>query len=439
MTQLSIATVVPARRLRGTLHVPGDKSISHRYAIFAAIAEGTSTIAGYAPGADCRSSLNCLRALGVGVREERPGVVTVVGRGFDALRSADAPLDAGNSGTTLRLLAGVLAGCEFSSTIVGDSSLSRRPMRRVIEPLEAMGARITANEGRPPLTIRGSRLHAITHRPQTPSAQVKSAVLLAGLRADGTTKVVEPAATRDHTERALAAFGGVAAVTGLEIAVAGGQRLTGQTLTVPGDFSSAAFWLVGAAALPDSRIEILDVGLNPTRTALLGVLRRFGARVDVVVTGMDAGEPKGTVSVAHEHSGSIEIAADEVPGLIDELPAIAALGAHGGEVTVRGAAELRVKESDRIATLVAGFRSLGLDAEERPDGFTVRGRAAGAARPMDAAADACGDHRMAMAFALAALAADRPCRIEGADSVAISYPDFFETLDRLRQNDGSNG
>ena len=432
MTQLSIAIVAPARRLTGTLRVPGDKSISHRYAIFAAIAEGASTIADYAPGADCRSSLECLRALGVGVREERPGVVTVVGRGFDALRSAEGPLDAGNSGTTMRLLAGLLAGRGFSSTIVGDASLSRRPMRRVIEPLEAMGARIEARDGRPPLTIHGSRLHAITHRPQTPSAQVKSAVLLAGLQADGTTKVVEPATTRDHTERALAAFGGITTVTGLEVAVAGGQRLTGQALTVPGDFSSAAFWLVGAAALPGSRIEILEVGLNPTRTALLGVLRRFGARVDVVTTGMDAGEPRGTVTVAHQHSRSIEIGPDEVPGLIDELPAIAALAAHGAEVTVRGAAELRVKESDRIATLVAGFRTLGLDAEERPDGFTVRGRSTGAMRPADEAADARGDHRMAMAFAIAALAADRPCRIEGADSVEISYPDFFETLDRLR-------
>src|SRR4029453_8353104 len=379
MTHLSIAIVAPARRLRGTLRVPGDKSISHRYAIFAAIAEGASTIADYAPGADCRSSLNCLRALGVGVREERPGVVTVVGRGFDALRSADSPLDAGNSGTTMRLLAGLLAGRGFSSTIVGDASLSRRPMRRVIKPLEAMGARIDASEGRPPLTIRGSRLHAITHRPQIPSAQVKSAVLLAGLQADGTTKVVEPAATRDHTERALAAFGGIASVSGLEIAVAGGQRLSGQALTVPGDFSSAAFWLVGAAALPGSQIEILDVGLNPTRTALLAVLRRFGARVDVVTTGMGAGEPRGTgtVAVTHEQSGSIEIGPGEVPGLIDDLPAIAALAAHGGEVTVRGAAELRVKESDRIATLVAGFRSLGLDAEERPNGFTVRGTSTG--------------------------------------------------------------
>ena len=432
MAPLSIATVAPARRLRGSLRVPGDKSISHRYAIFAAIAEGTSSIAHYAPGADCRSTLMCLRGLGVEVREDGQGAVTVVGRGFGRLRSPEGPLDAGNSGTTIRLLAGVLAGHPFSSTIQGDASLSRRPMRRVIAPLEVMGARIEAADGRPPLTIHGGRLHAITHRPDTPSAQVKSAVLLAGLQAEGTTNVVEPAATRDHTERALAAFGGTAAVDGLTVSVAGGQRLSGQDLTVPGDFSSAAFWLVGAAALPGSRIEIADVGLNPTRTALLDVLRRFGARVDVVATGTNAGEPRGSVTVEHHRTGSLEIGPPEVPGLIDELPAIAALAAHGGGVTVRGAAELRVKESDRIATLVAGFRALGLDAEERSDGFAVRGPTGGTPRPAGGAVDAGGDHRMAMAFAIAALAADRPCRIEGADAVAISYPEFFETLDRLR-------
>lgn len=438
MAPLSIAIVTPARRLRGTLRVPGDKSISHRYAILAALAEGPSTIAQYAPGADCRSTLICLRGLGVAVNEDRAGALTVVGRGFGRLRSPSGPLDAGNSGTTIRLLAGVLAGHGFSSTIRGDASLSRRPMRRVIGPLEAMGARIDATDGRPPLIIHGTRLHAIAHRPDTPSAQVKSAVLLAGLQAEGTTSVVEPAATRDHTERALSAFGGTAVVEGLTVSVAGGQRLSGQALTVPGDLSSAAFWLVGAAALPGSRIEIADVGLNPTRTALLDLLRRFGARVDVAITGAEAGEPRGVVTVAHDRTGTLDIGPDEVPGLIDELPAIAALAAHGGEVTVRGAAELRVKESDRIATLVAGFRALGIDAEERPDGFAVRGPSNGASRPAGGVADAQGDHRMAMAFAIAALAADRPCRIEGADAVAISYPEFFDTLDRLR-GEGDSG
>jgi 3-phosphoshikimate 1-carboxyvinyltransferase len=431
------ATVSPAGRLRGRLRVPGVKSIAHRYAILAALAEGPSTIANYAPGADCRSTLACLRQLGVDVdvREVDRDTVTLLGRGFGRLCSPRDPLDAGNSGTTMRLLAGVLAGHPFVSALVGDASLSRRPMRRVIAPLEEMGARIDAVDGCPPLTIRGGRLRGIAHRPQTPSAQVKSAVLLAGLHADGTTIVVEPAATRDHTERALAAFGGQIRVEQDGISVTGGQRLHGRQLSVPGDFSSAAFWMVGAAALPGSRVELEDVGLNPTRSALLGVLTRFGALVRVEVTGTHAGEPRGTVVVEGDRRESLDISASEVPGLIDELPAIAALAAHGGDVTVHGASELRVKESDRIAALVAGFRALGIAADERLDGFTVRGGTHARHRPTGGVADARGDHRLAMAFAIAALGAEGSSTIEGADAVAISYPGFFETLQRLVRED----
>jgi 3-phosphoshikimate 1-carboxyvinyltransferase len=425
------ASVSPARRLRGRLRVPGDKSIAHRYAILGALAEGRSTIANYAPGADCRSTLACLQALGIDVQHDSDPV-TLLGRGIGRWCSPHRPLDAGNSGTTMRLLAGVLAGHAFSATITGDASLSRRPMRRVIEPLEAMGAHVDAADGRPPLTIHGrAPLHAIAHRPTTPSAQVKSAVLLAGLHADGTTRVTEPAATRDHTERALAAFGARVSNEDGDICVEGGQRLTAQALTVPGDFSSAAFWMVGAAALPGSRIELDDVGLNPTRSALLDVLRRFGARVEVEVTATHAGEPRGRVSVEGDRHGTLDIAAAEVPGLIDELPAIAALAAHGGEVSVHGASELRVKESDRIAALVAGFRALGIDADEREDGFTIHGSAGNSPRPHGGIADAHGDHRLAMAFAIAALAADGPSTIQGSDVVAISYPGFFETLRQL--------
>jgi len=348
MSRSSAATVSPARRLLGRLRVPGDKSIAHRYAILAALAEGRSTIANYAPGADCQSTLACLQALGVDVRRDST-TVTLLGRGLGRLCSPDGPLDAGNSGTTMRLLAGLLAGHAFSTTMTGDASLSRRPMRRVIEPLEAMGARIDAVDGRPPLTVHGrTPLRAIAHRPTTPSAQVKSAVLLAGLHAEGTTTIVEPAATRDHSERALTAFGARVSTGGSEIRIEGGQRLIAQDLTIPGDFSSAAFWMVGAAALPGSRIELDDVGLNPTRSALLDVLRRFGARVDVETTATLAGEPRGRVLVEGDRHGTLEIAAAEVPALIDELPAIAALAAHGGEVSVHGAAELRVKESDQI-------------------------------------------------------------------------------------------
>ena len=425
------ATVAPARRLRGRLAVPGDKSIAHRYALLGALADGRSTFTHFAPGADCQSTLACLGALGVEVDTGENGTVTLLGRGFGQLCSPSAPLDAGNSGTTMRLLTGVLAGHPFSATLVGDASLSRRPMRRVMTPLERMGARIQATDGHAPLTVQGTRLHAIAHEPETPSAQIKSAVLLAGLHADGTTSVLEPAATRDHTERALAAFGGRIDVDGNRVSVTGGQRLQGQQLRVPGDFSSAAFWLVAAAALPGSRIEIEDVGLNPTRTALLGVLSRFGARVQVEVTTSSGGEPRGFVSVEGDRTGSLDIAPEEVPGLIDELPAIAALAAHGGQVTVRGAGELRIKESDRIAALVAGFRALGIEADERTDGFVIAGPMAGSSRPSGGRADARGDHRMAMAFAVAALAAERPSTIDGSDVVAISYPGFFETLGRL--------
>lgn len=424
------ATVAPARQLRGRLRVPGDKSIAHRYALLGALAEGETTLAHFAPGADCRSTLNCLQGLGVQVDLGQDGTVILLGRGLGQLRSPIRSLDAGNSGTTMRLLAGVLAGHPFEATMVGDESLSRRPMRRVMAPLERMGARIEATDGHAPITVHGTRLRAIAYQPETPSAQVKSAVLLAGLHADGVTSVTEPAATRDHTERALVAFGGSVGADGLTISVAGGQRLHGRALTVPGDFSSAAFWLVAAAALPGSRVEIEDVGLNPTRTGLLDVLRRFGARVQVEVTSTDEGEPRGIVAVEGDRIGAVDIAPAEVPGLIDELPAIAALAAHGGEVTVRGAGELRVKESDRITALVAGFRGLGIDADERPDGFIVRGPS-GSLRPSGGRADARSDHRMAMAFAIAALAAERPSTIDGSDVVAISYPGFFETLGRL--------
>lgn len=431
MPASSAVTIIPARRLSGSLRVPGDKSIAHRYALFASLAEGRSELTNFAPGEDCRSTLACLRRLGTDVIDSPGGAVTIVGRGLGRLRPPSEPLDCGNSGTTMRLMTGILAGHPFTSRLVGDDSLSRRPMRRVIEPVERMGARVQAVEGHAPLTIQGARLHGILHVTSVPSAQVKSAVLLAGLHAEGITTVSEAAATRDHTERALAAFGGSAVVDGLTVSVAGGQRLAGRTLMVPGDFSSAAFWLVAAAALPGSRVQIEDVGLNPTRTALLDVLRRFGARVEVQPTAIGGGEPRGTVRVEYDRTGVVEIFPAEVPGLIDELPALAALGAHGGGVAVSGAAELRVKESDRIATLVAGFRALGIPADERPDGFAIGNGVSGPDRPTGGVADARGDHRMAMAFAIAALGASRPSTIDGADAVAISYPGFFTMLARL--------
>ncbi len=429
MLSLTTTTVQPARRACGRVRPPGDKSISHRYALLAALADGTTTLENYAPGADCRSTLACLAALGAGVDPEadRSAPLFLVGRGANGLRSPARPLDAGNSGTTMRLLAGVLAGQPFTTTITGDESLRRRPMRRVIEPLTRMGARIDAQDGRAPLVIHGGRLRPIDYASPVPSAQVKSAVLLAGLQADGRTTVLEPAATRDHTERALEAFGAIVERDGLQVAVRGGQRLRGGAFRVPGDLSSAVFWMAAAAALPGSEIEIDDVGLNPTRIAVLPVLERFGAVLETTVERTDAGEPAGRIRIRHGGLRPVTIDADEVPGLIDELPALAALAAAGAELVVHGAGELRVKESDRISALVGGLRALGADADEFPDGFHIRG-----GHLTGGTVDAAGDHRLAMAFAIAALAARGPSVITGADSVVVSYPGFFETLDGLR-------
>jgi 3-phosphoshikimate 1-carboxyvinyltransferase len=300
-------------------------------------------------------------------------------------------------------------------------------MKRVIEPLEQMGARIVATNGHAPLVVNGGPLRPIDYRPPVPSAQVKSAVLLAGLYANGVTSVIEPAETRDHTERALSEFGAKVTRTGSAASVQGAPRLEARNLSIPGDFSSAAFWMVAAAALPGSRVEIENVGLNPSRTALIDVLRRFGARVSVQPSQVEGGESRGSVLVEANEMRSVEILPAEVPGLIDELPALAALAAHHGEVTVRGASELRVKESDRIATLVAGLRNLGIPADERPDGFTVHGSGV----PAGGVADAHDDHRIAMALAIAALGAAGPSTITGSEAVGISYPGFFETLEQL--------
>ncbi len=423
MPSQGVVTVRPIRRVHGRVTLPGDKSISHRYALLAAIADGPSQIANYAPGADCASTLGCLSALGVDVRRHGTSV-SLIGRGIVGLQRPAGDLDAGNSGSTMRMLAGVLAGHRFTATITGDASLRRRPMRRVIAPLAAMGATLEAQDGRPPLRITGGRLHGITFQPEVPSAQVKSAVLFAGLHADGTTAVLEPVPTRDHTERAVVAFGGRVVVSGHRIEVSGGQRLEGRELHVPGDISSAAFWAVAAAALPGSDLTLIDVGLNPTRTALLDVLARAGAQVEPTIERTEAHEPVGSVRIRHGNLVPLTITPAEVPALIDELPVLAALATHGGELSVTGASELRVKESDRISALAAGLRALGAEIEEQPDGFHVRGRR----RLSGGTADAAGDHRLAMAFAVAALGAHDPSTILGAEAVAVSYPQFFEVL-----------
>lgn len=427
--------VRPAAKMRGTLQVPGDKSISHRYALLAALASGESTLRGYAPGADCASTLQCLSLLGVSIRRppspepNEPPAVVIIGRGLRGLVAPATTLDCGNSGSTMRMLAGVLAAHPFQSILAGDASLSRRPMRRIMGPLTRMGARIEATAGdRPPLTIQGGTLEGIDYVADVPSAQVKSAVLLAGLQAQGRTRVTEEIPTRDHTERALAAFNAEITTDLPAITVAGGRPMTALQARVPGDISSAAFPCVAAAALAGSDVRIDGVGLNPSRTALLGVLARFGASVDVQQSDEWQREPIGSVTVQHGALSPLEIGPAEVPGLIDELPVLAALATFGGELRVTGASELRVKESDRISALVGGLRALGADADELNDGFHVRGRG----RLTGGRVDAHGDHRLAMAFAIAALGARQPVTIDGAEAVAVSYPSFFDDLDRLR-------
>lgn len=422
------AAVPRVARAAGHVRVPGDKSISHRYAMLAAIADGTSRLRGYAPGADCASTLSCLEALGARVSRGRE--IAIEGLGLGGLRRPAEMLDAANSGTSMRLLAGLLAAHPFRAVIGGDASLSRRPMRRVMAPLTQMGATIEAVDGHPPLTIEGGALHGISYAPDVPSAQVKSAVLLAGLHASGRTTVLEPSPTRDHTERAFEAFGVRVDRDGASVAIDGGQRLRAIDAEVPGDISSAVFWLVLAAGTPGSDLLIEGVGLNPSRTGVLEVLRRAGAQIDVGLTDGAAGtgEPIGSLQVRYGEPRSFEIAPAEVPGLIDELPGLAALAAMqpGIAMTVRGAQELRVKESDRIAMLARGFHAMGIAVEEYPDGFTIRG-----GPPSGGEADAAHDHRLAMAFAIAGSRASGPVHVAGAEAVAVSYPGFFAELDRI--------
>jgi len=418
----------------GRVRPPGDKSISHRYAMLASIADGPSVIYGYSTGGDCASTLGCLRALGVPVEQisgdRQSGIhLEILGLQVGGLHRPSAALDAGNSGSTIRMLSGILAAHPFRTTMTGDGSLRRRPMRRIIVPLERMGARFISDDGRPPLTVMGTdRLQGIDFQPDVASAQVKSAVLFAGLHAEGMTRVVEPICTRDHTERALEAFGAQVGRAGTSVAIRGGQRLIGGTFHVPGDISSAAFWIVAAAALRGSDVTIEHVGLNPTRTGILEVLSRMGAEVKTVTEHAQAGEPIGIIRVRHADLQPTEIAPEEVPGVIDELPVLAALATHGGELSVTGAQELRVKESDRISALAEGLRLMGGEIDEQPDGFHVRGRN----RLHGGEVDAKNDHRLAMAFSIAALGASGPTVIHDAGSAAVSYPEFFTVLESLR-------
>jgi 3-phosphoshikimate 1-carboxyvinyltransferase len=413
----------PAKPLRGTLRVPGDKSVSHRALMLGALAEGESHIHGFLEGEDTRATAAVFAQLGVSIETPAPGERLVHGVGLHGLRGAGGPLDCGNAGTGMRLLTGLLAGQAFDSTLVGDESLSRRPMRRVTEPLVWMGARIDTREGMPPLRIHGGRhLEGIRYELPVASAQVKSALLLAGLYAAGETEILEPHPTRDYTERMLAAFGWPIDFAPGRARLKGGHVLHATDVQVPADFSSAAFFLVAASLVPGSDLLLRAVGLNPRRTGLLQALGLMGADIEVQAARHSSGEPIADLRVRHAPLQGIELPEALVSDMIDEFPALfVAAAAARGTTVIRGAAELRVKESDRIASMTAGLRALGVVVEEMPDGAVITG---GTFCP--GMVESHGDHRVAMSFAVAGLLAEGGVRIQDCRNVATSFPGFME-------------
>ena len=424
-----------ARKLNGRISLPGDKSISHRAALIASLSSGSSEISNFSTAQDCASTLACLKQLGISVELEKDGVFRFTGG--EKLTAPQEPLDCGNSGSTMRILAGVLAGQNFTAELVGDQSLSSRPMRRIIEPLELMGARIDSTDGKPPLKITGSdRLSPITYKLPVASAQVKSAILFASLFTHGRTTVIEKSPSRDHTERLFNGFG-VPVITNddLSITIDGPARFSGGAITIPGDISSAAYFIAAAMLLPKSELMIEAIGLNPTRAAFLSVFSSWGAQISTSDLRSEHNEPVGTINV----SGGLRFAAREedrilsgslIPSLIDELPLLAVVGSQvPGGIQIRDAEELRLKESDRLQATANNLRSMGAEVEEFDDGLAVFG-------PMQlrgASIDSYGDHRIAMAFSVAALIAEGETEIKNSECVAISFPEFFELLDTLAE------
>jgi 3-phosphoshikimate 1-carboxyvinyltransferase len=420
--------VHPARAVRGVVRIPGDKSISHRYAMLAGIAEGTSRFQNFSAARDCQSTLDCMARLGCErkrVAGEDDGTIEVHGLG-PRLKAPAKMLDCGNSGSTMRMLSGILAGQPFASELCGDESLSRRPMARIIKPLSEMGASLEATEGgRPPLKIHGGRLKAIHYRPEVASAQVKTCVLFAGLFADGKTVVEEPIRTRDHGEIALQAFGAEVERKGNASRIVGGQRLRAIEAHVPGDLSSAAFFLCASALFPGSQVTLPGILMNPTRARLLDILIQMGLKVSVAHLEEHQGELIGTIEARGAEWKGGMIAGADTAALIDEIPVLAAIAAYSeAGLEVRDAQELRVKESDRIAAVAANLRKMGAQIEERPDGMKIPG----GQHLHGAEVDSFGDHRIAMAFAVAALRAEGETAILGADAAGVSYPKFFEEL-----------
>lgn len=421
-----------ATLIKGNLRLPGDKSISHRAALIAALASSRCEISNFSTARDCASTISCLEALGISVENQNGKFVFA---GNQKLTGPSKPLDCGNSGSTLRILAGVLAGHDVSATLTGDASLSSRPMRRIIEPLELMGAKIESSDGKAPLTVHGAANPVpITYKLPVASAQVKSSILFAALNAKGRTTVIENSRSRDHTERLFNGFG-VTVTTNADLSVTldGPARLEGGAITIPGDVSSAAYFVAAAMLLPESKLTIEGVGLNPTRAAFLSVMREWGADISTTDLQTERNEPFGTIDVRggiSKKAGEDERRLDHsmVPSLIDELPLLAVVGSQiAGSIRIRGAAELRLKESDRLAATALNLRAMGADVEEFEDGLSV----SGPTRLRGALIDSFGDHRIAMAFSIAALIAEGETEIAGSECVAISFPEFYGLLDSV--------
>ncbi|MCM3589367.1 3-phosphoshikimate 1-carboxyvinyltransferase [Brevibacillus borstelensis] len=418
-----------ASQINGTVRVPGDKSISHRAVMFGALAEGTTSIEGFLPGADCLSTISCFRKLGIEIEQDKDRV-TVHGQGWYGLQEPSQHLDVGNSGTTIRLMAGILATQPFHSVMEGDESIAKRPMRRVIGPLRQMGAKIDGRKDGEytPLSIRGGELQGISYQSPVASAQIKSAILLAGMQANGVTSVTEPHLSRDHTERMLQAFGVKLVRDGLTVSIEGGQKLKGRAIQVPGDISSAAYMIAAVMMVPGSSLLIENVGINPSRTGILDVVDRMGGKIERINERVVNEEPVADLLVTYSELQGIEISGDIIPRLIDEIPVIAVMATQaGGRTVIKDAEELKVKETDRIATVVSELSKLGAKIIATEDGMIIEGPT-----PLKGAViDSFGDHRIGMAMAIAGLAAEGETLIENDDAILVSFPGFPDVLQSI--------
>ncbi|WML25786.1 3-phosphoshikimate 1-carboxyvinyltransferase [Neobacillus sp. OS1-33] len=427
MTSLNLKTNI--KGLNGKITIPGDKSISHRSVMFGSIAHGETKVTNFLPGEDCLSTISCFRKLGVTI-DETDNQLRIIGKGFDGLTEPTEVLDVGNSGTTIRLLMGILAGRPFFSSLVGDESIGKRPMTRVTNPLTEMGARIDGrkNGSFTPISLRGGGLQPINYRLPVASAQVKSAIILAGLQAEGQSTIIEPEETRDHTERMIRRFGGEIHKDNQKIIVKGGQKLTGTTIQVPGDISSAAFFLVAGAIIPESEIVLKDVGLNPTRTGIIDVMKKMGANLEIIQNDKESFEPSGELIIKTSKLKGTVIEGDLIPKLIDEIPIIALLATQAeGTTIIKDAEELKVKETNRIDTVVHELKELGAKIEATEDGMIIYGKSDLSGGTVSSH----GDHRIGMMLAIAALLCQNEAKLENHEAISVSYPNFFEHLNSL--------